>query len=69
MVLQGICIHLSINLKPKRRNHASQKRREEKMGAKGWFILKLLMFQGLFVSRPQEDFDFFYLVLQVSTLT
>ncbi|CAH2037778.1 unnamed protein product [Thlaspi arvense] len=36
------------------------------MGAKGWFILKFLMFQGLFISppQPQADFDFFYLVLQ-----
>uniref|UniRef100_M4DJN0 2-oxoglutarate-dependent dioxygenase DAO n=1 Tax=Brassica campestris TaxID=3711 RepID=M4DJN0_BRACM len=36
------------------------------MGPKGWFILKLLMFQGLFIShsQEQEDFDFFYLVLQ-----
>jgi ribonuclease T2 len=36
------------------------------MGAKGCVnvLLKLLVFQGLFVSRPQEDFDFFYFVLQ-----
>ncbi|KAJ0248009.1 Ribonuclease T(2) [Hirschfeldia incana] len=36
------------------------------MGPKGWFILKLLMFQSLFISysQEQEDFDFFYLVLQ-----
>ncbi|CAH8391547.1 unnamed protein product [Eruca vesicaria subsp. sativa] len=35
------------------------------MGAKGLLILKLLMFQGLFISHSQyADFDFFYLVLQ-----
>ncbi|CAN6901875.1 hypothetical protein HID58_083459 [Brassica napus] len=35
------------------------------MGGKGWFLLKLLMFQGLFTSPPQDPgFDFFYFVLQ-----
>ncbi|CAH8382488.1 unnamed protein product [Eruca vesicaria subsp. sativa] len=35
------------------------------MGGKGWFLLKLLMFQGLFTSRLQDPgFDFFYFVLQ-----